>query len=77
MKSAVICGICEKPVKFSETYAVKLIDYSDPIQIDVTGQAKPSYVYPERKIRVCRADIKKMKYKVKAIKPKVKIEKKT
>jgi len=27
MKIAIICAICEKPKKESETYEVKLIDY--------------------------------------------------
>ena len=74
MKSAIVCYVCKKAKKFSETYAVKITDYS--VMPQLTDIQKVVYTFPQLKVRVCRFDIKKMGYKAKTVKPKVKLEKK-
>ena len=70
MKRAIICGVCEKPIRESETYAVKITDYrlNDYHINHLDGHSTAIYV--ERKIRVCRKCVKKMGYKVGGLKVK-------
>ncbi len=70
MKLAIICPICYKPKKFSATYAVRLIDYTEePKKVVAEGQ-KAKVVYEEKKVRVCTTCAKRMGYKIKVVKPK-------
>jgi len=76
MKKAIMCAICEKPRQYLKSYAVRIFDYRLNKVIDYklpTGTDKEirDSLSPERKVRVCRACIKRMGYKVKT--PKVKI----
>ncbi len=68
MKTAIICAICEKARQRSASYAVKLNDYrlkeTDFTPIDTENKAYPPDVII-RKVRVCRACVKRMGYKVK------------
>ena len=65
MKLAIICPICLKPKKFSDTYAVRIIDYSkEPTKVVEDGK-KAKVVFDEKRVRVCRTDAKRMGYKIK------------
>ena len=70
MKTAIMCGICEKPCKYSDSYAVKVEDFrvSQLLRIDRSiGTSTPvldvQYEAPERKIRACRGCVQRMGYK--------------
>ena len=66
MKLAINCPICYKPKRYSDSYAVRLIDYTEePSEVIPEGK-KAKAVYPEKKVRVCRTCIKKMGYKIKS-----------
>lgn len=75
MKTAIICPVCEKPRKESDSYAVKLVDYRMGIATrnmfsgDIVADKDIKQIQPV-KVRVCRVCTKRMGYKVKAAKPK-------
>ena len=60
MKRAIICAICEKPKRESDTYAVKLTDYRLGSLVGLQTE-KPVF----QKVRVCRVCVKRMGYKIK------------
>lgn len=65
MKSGIICYICKKPKKFSDSYAVKFMLYEGEFKT-VDGQIAIITKPVSHRVRVCRTDVKKMGYKVKA-----------
>ena len=72
MKIGIICPICYKPKRYSDTYAVRLIDYTEEPKEVVAEGKKAKVVYSEKRVRICRTDARKMGYKIKVPKPKVK-----
>jgi hypothetical protein len=74
MKRAIICAICGKAKKYSESYALKIQDfrlYSDFMQdpmFKVEENGKVEQITGNFKVRACRACIRKMGYKVKKVK---------
>jgi len=64
MKAVIICAICDKPKKFSESYAVKITDYRDRAYKIGTDEGVTTINI--RKARACRSCTKKMGYKVKS-----------
>lgn len=70
MKTAIICFNCNKPRRFSDSYAVKITDYSNPIELENLGSLESAYIFPQKKVRICRVCIKRMGYKVKTMKKK-------
>lgn len=63
MKQAILCPICNKYKRFSESYAVNITTYKGfTSEMDDTGILTFSN---SAKVRVCRLCIKKMGYKVK------------
>lgn len=54
MKTAIICGVCLKPKKESDSYTIRFINGFDE-------KKKPTYEIK----KVCRACTKRMGYKVK------------
>jgi len=67
MKIAIICAICEKPKKESETYEVKLIDYRLNNATQLEARPGRSLIIQQSVVvRVCRTCAKRMGYKVKA-----------
>ena len=64
MKSIIICGICHKPKKYSDSYVMKVEDYSamkpefDSVKSDLVPTIK--------KVRACKPCTRRMGYKVKA-----------
>ncbi len=60
MKVAIICPVCGKAKRESETYLVKIKDFRPEKLLD----GKPF----EYKSRVCRTDARRMGYKIKTVK---------
>lgn len=75
MKTAILCAICEKPKKESESYAMKIADYrlgypgQKTCEVDAATHKQKT---EPKKVRVCRTCAKRMGYKVKASKKVVK-----
>lgn len=72
MKRIIICYICKKPRQYKDSYAVKVEDYTDLEIVEktvATGDALlrrvVGYTASVKKVRICRADAKRMGYKVK------------
>lgn len=65
MKVAIVCGICDKPKRYSDSYAIKLTRYlkSESFSDGATPSSKPV----TQKIRACRACTKRMGYKIKKV----------
>lgn len=65
MKKAIICAICDKPKKYSDSYALKIISYK--YLANPTGEELEEFTTftKETKVRACRVCIKKMGYHVK------------
>ena len=73
MKTAIICPICEKPKRESESYSVKIRDYRlSKIFFDESGERQ---IIRDAKTRVCRPCTKRMGYKVKKTVAKIPISK--
>lgn len=62
MKQAIICAICEKPKKASESYKIAIADFRlDKGIVDNKGV----WYFPKKKVHVCKVCTKRMGYKVK------------
>jgi len=64
MKTAIMCPVCYKPKRYSDSYAVKIYEYDEP-EVLPGGNVIVKTDEP-RKIRVCRACVKRMGYKVRS-----------
>lgn len=67
MKTAIICAICTKPKKESDSYLVRITDYRME-NMKARIEDEP-YVYAA-KTRVCRTCVKRMGYKTRKDKKK-------
>jgi hypothetical protein len=71
MKKAIICYVCGKPKKYSDSYAVKVTDYKTEKEVVMGGSSGnvakvySNGIFVENKVRVCRTCVKRMGYKVK------------
>jgi hypothetical protein len=73
MKTAIICVICDKPKRFSDSYAIKLTKY---VNADSTTSSTGTVSFTTAgattlKARACRTCTKRMGYKIKQAKIKV------
>lgn len=69
MKSAIVCFKCKKIKRFSDSYALKVLDTSDMMQVAFVGKkgGEVGFISKEKKVRVCRTCIKQIGYKVKKL----------
>lgn len=78
MKSAIVCYVCGKLKKESESYQVKITSYGDSLQqqryndLSIPNTSKKWYATTAIKVRLCRKCTKAVGYKVKVEKLKIK-----
>lgn len=67
MKSAIICFKCHGVRKYTDSYAVKILDTTDLMELSVVKKEKTfiKLVPKSKEVRVCRTCIKRMGYKIK------------
>jgi hypothetical protein len=69
MKVAIICGVCGKLKRLSNSFQVKITDFKGEAKEQigvVNGKLALVISFPEHKVRVCRDCAVDMGYKIKA-----------
>ncbi len=74
MKSMIVCynNKCHKLVRFSNSYAGRIQDFSKFPDLTSTHDVAISSMFPTIKVRLCRACVRRAGYKIK--KPVVKVK---